>query len=232
MKFSRRFSNRLHGEPVGADTVVVVDVLRSFTTAGVALAGGAAAIYPVPGRAAMERLRRSLSGALAVGSLPGGDPAPGFDVGNSPAALSRIDLRGRAVIISTAAGVTGLLHHRQAPRLYAACLGNARATALAIKAAGAGEVCFVITGEWVDRDGDEDIACADYIEALLRGHPVSATDHGRRVRNSDFGRRFAAGDHAQLPIADLDCCAQADCFAFAMPVRHDGDRPVIVGEAR
>ena len=217
MNYSRYFSNRLHGQPEAGDTVVVVDVLRSFTTAAVALAGGARAIYPVSGRAAMARLRQSLADALAVGSLPGGDPAPGFDVGNSPAALSQIELRGRPVILSTAAGVTGLLRFRHAPRLYAACLGNARATAIAIRDAGAGDVCFVITGEWVDRDGDEDIACADY---------------ERRVRESDFGRRFAAGDHAQLPIADLECCAQADCFAFAMPVRHDGERPLIVVDAR
>ena len=232
MNYSRYFSNRLHGQPEAGDTVVVVDVLRSFTTAAVALAGGARAIYPVSGRAAMARLRQSLADALAVGSLPGGDPAPGFDVGNSPAALSQIELRGRPVILSTAAGVTGLLRFRHAPRLYAACLGNARATAIAIRDAGAGDVCFVITGEWVDRDGDEDIACADYIEALLEGRAASAADYERRVRESDFGRRFAAGDHAQLPIADLECCAQADCFAFAMPVRHDGERPLIVVDAR
>lgn len=69
----------------------------------------------------------------------------------------------------------------------------ARATAAAIRAAGADEVCFVITGEWVDRDGDEDVACADYIEALLRGEPAPAEDFARRVRDSDFGRRFVAG---------------------------------------
>lgn len=231
MRFSRCFSNRLHGEPEAADTVVVVDVLRSFTTAAVALAGGASAVYPVPGRAAMTRLRQALPGALAVGSLPGGDPAPGFDIGNSPAALAAIDLHDRAVILSTAAGVSGLLRYRRVPRLYAATLGNARATAMAIAAAGTAEVCFVITGEWVDRDGDEDIACADYVEALLQGRAVSAAGYERRVRDSDFGRRFAAGGHSQLPRADLELCAQADRFAFAMPVRHAGDRPLIVAEA-
>ena len=39
-----------------------VDVLRSFTTAAVALAGGARAIYPVSGRAAMARLRSTALG--------------------------------------------------------------------------------------------------------------------------------------------------------------------------
>jgi hypothetical protein len=47
------------------------------------------------------------------------------------------------------------------------------------------------------------------------------------VRHSDFGRRFGHPDHSQLPADDLELCAQADRFAFAMPMRHDGDRLVI-----
>jgi 2-phosphosulfolactate phosphatase len=230
MKFSRRFSNHLQNTPDSADTVVVVDVLRSFTTAAVAFARGARCIYPVSGNTPPAAWP-DVGTVVTVGSLPGGDPAPGFDYGNSPAALTEVDLAGKAVVLSTAAGVAGLLRFRQAPRLYAASLAGARATAAAIRAAGAREVCFVITGEWIDRDGDEDIACADYLEALLRGLPVVAADYERRVRESDFGRRFTAGGHSQLPAADLELCAQADRFDFAMSVRQDGDRLVIVAEA-
>lgn len=49
MRFSRIFLNRLQNQPGAEDTVVVIDVLRSFTTAAVALAQGASAIYPVEG---------------------------------------------------------------------------------------------------------------------------------------------------------------------------------------
>ena len=52
MKFSRLFLNRLQNLQHSEDTVVVIDVLRSFTTAAVALARGAAAVYPVDGIAA------------------------------------------------------------------------------------------------------------------------------------------------------------------------------------
>ncbi len=38
MKFSRIYLNRLQNQPAAADTVVVIDTLRSFTTAAVALA--------------------------------------------------------------------------------------------------------------------------------------------------------------------------------------------------
>ena len=48
-----------------------------------------------------------------------------------------------------------------------------------------------------------------------------------RVRDSDFGRRFGHPDNPHLPAADLELCAAADRFEFAMPMRHVGDRLVI-----
>lgn len=229
MKFARRYTNRLESGAEPAHTIVVVDVLRSFTTAAVAFSRGARRIYPVAG-SVLPASWVDRQDCVSVGSLPGGDPAPGFDFGNSPSSLWELDLSGKDLVLSTAAGVAGLLRFRQAPRLYVTSLACARATAEAIRASGAPEVCFVITGEWVDRDGDEDAACADYIEALLRGRAASAADYERRVRESDFGKRFGARRHPHLPKADLELCAQADLYPFAMPVRRDGDMLVIVAE--
>lgn len=227
MKFSRLFLNRLHNQPNVHDTVVVIDVLRSFTTAAVALANRAQAIYPVDGVAAATALLGRLRNPVSVGAVAGGDPVPGFDFGNSPSLLLPTNLAGKTVVMSTAAGVRGLQRFRQARRIFAGSLVCARATAEAIRAAGAEEVCFVITGEWVDRDGDEDIACADYIEALLRGAPAAPESFARRVRESDFGRRFAAGTWPNLPRADLEIASHADRYGFAMPVRREGELLVI-----
>lgn len=227
MKFSRLFLNRLQNQPVVTDTVVVIDVLRSFTSAAVMLSRGARAIYPVERIAAATAMLAEMPLPVSVGAVGGGDPVPGFDFGNSPSQLMQADLAGRQVVMTTAAGVRGLQRFRLARRLYAASLVCARATAEAILAAGADEVCFVITGEWVDRDGDEDIACADYIEALLRGATVAPDEFVQRVRQSDFGLRFSAGTWPNLPLADLDIAAQPDLFTFAMPVRREGEHLVI-----
>lgn len=227
MNFSRIFLNRLQGQVRADDTVVVIDVLRSFTTAAVALSNGAIAVYPVEGVAATVSLAALIPNALSVGAVGGGDPVPGFDFGNSPWQLMQADVAGKNVVMTTAAGVRGLQRFRGARRLYAVSLVCARATADAIRAARARDVCFVITGEWVDRDGDEDIACADYIEALLRGKSPDPDSFARRVRDSDFGRRFAAGTWPNLPRGDLELAARADLFDFAMPVGREGDRLVI-----
>lgn len=227
MKFSRIFLNRLHNQPDAEDTVVVIDVLRSFTTAAVALAKGASAIYPVEAISSATALHARMPGSISIGAIGGGDPIPGFDFGNSPSQLIDAQLSGKTVVMSTAAGVRGLQRFHHARQLYATSLVCARATADAIRAAGASEVCFVITGEWVDRDGDEDIACADYIEALLRDEQPLAESYARRVRDSDFGRRFSAGNWANLPLADLDLCAEADRFDFAMPVHYEDGQLII-----
>ncbi len=227
MEFSRLFLNRLQDPPQGRDVVVVIDVLRSFTTAAIALDRGATAIYPVDSVLAAHQLARRLPRVVTVGAVGGGDPIPDFDFGNSPSQLAGADLHGRPVVMSTAAGVRGLQRFSQARHLFAASLVNARATAAAIAACSAQEVCFIVTGEWVDRDGDEDIACADYLQALLSGEHPDPGIFVERVRNSDFGRRFRAGNSPNLPLADLDLCARADCYDFAMRVEADNGRLVI-----
>lgn len=227
MKFSRIFLNRLQNLPTASDTVVVIDVLRSFTTAAVVLARGARAIYPVEHIAEASALLGRIPEPVSIGAVGGGDPVPGFDFGNSPSQLMDAELSGKSVVMTTAAGVRGLQRFHEARRLYAASLVCAQATAEAIQAAGADEVCFVITGEWVDRDGDEDIACADYIESLLRGEVVEEEKFVQRVRNSDFGQRFTAGTWPNLPLADLDLAAQANIFDFAMLVQREDGRLII-----
>lgn len=205
-------------DPSGA--VVVIDVLRSFSTAAYALAAGACALIPAAGPAEVESLRRRIPGALAMGALPGGKPIKGLDLGNSPTELRARDVHGRLLIQHTAGGVRGLLAAAGATHLLAASLLCARATARYLTALDAPKATLVVTGLWTDRNGEEDFACADLIEAYLRGETPDPDVYIARVRDSDFGRRFAAGREAHLPRSDLDLCACVDRFDFAMPVRR------------
>jgi len=214
----------LHG------AVVVIDVLRSFTTIAYAFAQGAREVIPVDSVEAARELRARDPDALAIGAVGGGSPAPGLDIGNSPATVSGLALAGRRIIQYTAGGTRGLVACDQAVVLLAASLVCASATAAYLRLLRPPSVTLVVTGIWSDRDGDEDHACADLIEALLRGYDPPRAQFAERVRNSDFGRRFAAGTDPNLPLADLDCCAAVDRFGFAMPMNRLRDglliRPV------
>lgn len=209
--------------------VVVIDVLRSFTTAAYALARGATEVVAVASIDAALALRARDAHALAIGATGGGAPAPGLDLGNSPSLVAGADLRGRRVILYTAGGTRGLVACAGADLLLAAGLVCAAATAALLQRLAPPQVTLVVTGTWSDRDGDEDHACADLIEALLRGDDPPRAPYVARVRESDFGRRFGAGTHPHLPAADLDCCAEADRFGFALQVLRGPDGPVIRG---
>src|SRR6185503_1660179 len=102
---------------------------------------------------------------------------------------------GRRIIHCTAAGVRGLVRSRRADRLLASSMVCAGATARYLRRLAPPAIALVVTGNWSDRDGDEDSACADYIEALLRGESPDPAPFAERVRASDFGRRFTDPDH-------------------------------------
>jgi len=201
--------------------VVVIDVLRSFTTAAVAFARGASRIIAVPSVEAARRAAARHPGALTLGAYPGGAPIADFDLPNSPARVAAADVAGRTIVLLTAGGVRGLVAARRASVVLAGSLVCARGTVRYLRTLGVPEVTLVVTGTWTDRDGDEDFACADLLEARLDGLDPPAEGYAARVRGSDFGRRFAAGTDPSLPAADLDHCAAVDRYAFAMPVHRD-----------
>jgi 2-phosphosulfolactate phosphatase len=164
---------------------------------------------------------------MTTGAQAGGAPVEGLDFGNSPSQVVGRDLSGAVLIQYTAGGVRGLIDCDHATEVLAGSLVCARATAAYIQRLGAATVTFVITGLWTDRDGDEDHACADLIEAHLRGPVTDVAPFERRVRASDFGRRFGTAAFPHLPARDLELCAAADRFGFAMPMRRSGDGLVI-----
>jgi 2-phosphosulfolactate phosphatase len=72
--------------------VVVIDVLRAFTTAAHAFDRGAEKILPVASVKEAFQLRKRLPGSFIMGEVDGIKPE-GFDFGNSPDQISAMDLQ-------------------------------------------------------------------------------------------------------------------------------------------
>ena len=215
-------------------TVVVIDVLRAFSTAAYAFAAGVSEILLVREVEEAEALRLQFPEARITGEV-GGRHVPGFDFGNSPGELMGADLAGRRLIQRTSAGTQGVVLSSAADHLLAASLVCASATAAYIRRLAPEQVTFVITGQsdssaW---DADEDAACADYLEALLQGEdpaPELFIDQNKiieRVRNSPTGLLFADPEALHLPLPDLEYCLQINRFDFAMPVRRQNGLVVL-----
>jgi 2-phosphosulfolactate phosphatase len=203
--------------------VVVVDVIRAFTTAAYAFGAGAAAIYLVGDVDEALRFKSDHPGVLAMGENRGMRPA-GFDLPNSPAVVARAELSGRTLVQRTSAGTQGVVAATSATRLWAAGLANASATARAVDASGLGDPTYVITGcfaDRADRTGDDDRMTAELIERVRRGRPADAAATSAALQASDEAQRTLALPAEHCDPADIELAARVDVFDFAMEVERD-----------
>ncbi len=200
-------------------TVVVIDVLRAFTTAAYAFAAGAADITLVAEIEEAFALRERNPDVLLVGEVNGW-PIDGFDYGNSPSVFLEHDMSGRHLVQRTTAGTQGAVRSRKADTLLATSLCCARATVDYVRRHPTPSITLVVTGARPGDPGDEDTACADYLEALLKGRSPNQGEIVRRVRQSEAARKFLDPVFPKFPLADLECALEIDRFDFALPVRR------------
>ncbi|WP_416981750.1 2-phosphosulfolactate phosphatase [Streptomyces sp. T028] len=209
----------------GPAAVVVIDVLRAFTTAAWAFTRGAERIVLA---ASLEEARAYKSRHPDWITLKDGPPAPGFDTVNSPGLVRSLDLAGRTLVQKTTHGTAGALAARNAPLLLCAGFTVAAATARALRAVRPRQVTYVITGD--DGHADEDLACARYIADLTAGRTADPAPYLRRAGASvraaelaDGVRRGYRGIHPE----DTALCLEADGHDFAMAAAVEEGRVVL-----
>ena len=92
--------------------VVVVDVLRAFTTAAYAFGAGATHIFLVGSVEEALDFKATNPGVLAMGENYGEKP-PGFNFSNSPVEIATADVTGRTLVQRTSAGTQGVVQARR-----------------------------------------------------------------------------------------------------------------------
>jgi len=173
----------------------------------------------------------------------GGLPPEGFDYGNSPAEFSRLDLRGRRVIIATSNGTRALVRAADAPAVFTGSLLNLTAVcrAAAAEAAQLGlGLTFLCAGTDLARSFSlEDTAvCGAMVEAVVVNHEgrieeLKLTDSAMaayRLFRSYSSPRLIFGEamHGQALVgiglaADLDFCSQIDLYGVTPRLHRAGD---------
>jgi 2-phosphosulfolactate phosphatase len=199
------------------DTVVVIDVLRAFTTAAFAFKAGVEEIYLTSTVEGAFELRDKFPGASIMGEV-GGYPVDGFDFSNSPSALVGVDLSGRTIIQRTSAGTQGVVHSSNARNILTTGLCTVSETVRKIQLLAPSSLTLVETGVFPGGWGDEDVACADLIEALLLGRSPDMERIIHRVRESKSGGYYGDTENMIFPPSDLELALDVDRFSFSMPV--------------
>jgi 2-phosphosulfolactate phosphatase len=201
-------ARRAHG------TVVVIDVLRSFTVSAFAFAGGARECRLVPTTAEARALASSIPGALLCAEEDA-LPIEGIAISNSPTQIRAADLKERVLVQRSSAG-TPVVAAVDSEDIFAASLVVARATVQACLLRNPSVLTLVASADY-----PEDHACALYMEGITRGETRDIEAMLQPLRDSERYRRVMSGTWPGFPPSDLELALQPDRFDFAMPVTRE-----------
>lgn len=208
--------------------VIAIDVIRAFTVAAYALAGGASSLWLVRTVPEALALRERDPSALLAGEIDG-RLIPGFDLNNSPYKISQTDVRGRRIIQRTGAGTQGAVGARHATHILVCALTNARATARYAAQLSEAEhipITLLPTGSSIeDTRRNEDDYCADYLEALWTNPAAADAIVAEGIARLQEQGRFSYFDmphDGDFPSEDQDLVLAVDRFDFVMvgTVKH------------
>jgi 2-phosphosulfolactate phosphatase len=205
---------------------VVIDVFRAFSLAVYAYARGAQQIFPVAAIEAARELKRAHPEWLLLGERQA-RPLPGFDAGNSPTELERIDVRGRTLVHTTHSGTQGLTSVRLADEVLTGALVNAGAIVRYIRRRSPRRVTLVRMGHEAREPCDEDDACAELLRAGLEGRPYAVEGLRERLRRAPSAQKFFDPDCWWAPERDFELCTALDAFDFVLRRAEVDGRPVL-----
>jgi 2-phosphosulfolactate phosphatase len=209
-------------EEQAAGIVLVIDVIRAFTVAAYAFAGGASGLWLVSTVEQALALRERQPDALLAGEISGRF-IPGFDLNNSPHRMALADVRGRRIIQRTGAGTQGAVRACNASYLLVASLTNARATACYAAAlsqeTGLPITCVPTEPARGTLVRNEDRYCSDYLEALIlqpEQAPHILRDRLACLHAEGRFRHWDQEDGEDFPASDPGRILAVDCFHFVM----------------
>jgi 2-phosphosulfolactate phosphatase len=199
---------------------VIIDVFRAFSLEAYLFDAGVKCIYPVGLIEDAYELKEKNPDWILAGERHGAI-LPGFDTGNAPSELYRLELNGKTVVHTTSAGTQGVDNAKGADEILGASLVNARATAEYIRRSGAEEVSLVCMGLEGVEETDEDTLCARYIKALLEG-TEDALNMNQEIENLKYtsgAKFFDEKQNLVFPRADFGMCVELNKFNFV--IRYD-----------
>lgn len=164
----RRYSG-IEGAKKAEGIVIIIDVFRAGNTSLACFHQGAEAVIPVGELDRAYELKREHPDYILAGER-NSYPPRGFDLGNSPVEASKMDMKGRTVILTTSAGTQGIVHAGNPEKIFIATFANADAVVRHIQSLHPGKVSIVSMGFEGGEPADEDELCAFYLE--LKFHNI------------------------------------------------------------
>jgi len=199
--------------------VVVIDVLRAFTTACYLFENKVKRIIPVDTVESAFELKKRHPDYILVGEKQGWKIS-GFDYDNSPTEIKGKNFLNKTVIMLTSTGTKGIMKlPKDIKEIITASFVNCRAVSKYIKSSNERTVYFVCTDNRYD--DNEDYLCAQYIKNLLEGKKPNFKKIKNYLINHPTSYGFLKKPLTKNSRQDFDLCLELDKFNFVIKAHRN-----------
>jgi hypothetical protein len=193
-------------EQVEAEFVIVIDVIRAFTTAAYAFDRGAEKIILVSTTQEAFALKKENPVYVLIGEV-GGEHIPGFDYCNSPVKISTADLKGKTLVQRTSSGTQGVIRSITSKKILCSSFVVAQATLKRIQHVKPKTITFLITG------GLKTEHKGEHVEAMVGQELLGYTDPMYNAELYYWHRRKVGGE------AEVDYLIQEEEHVIPIEVK-------------
>ena len=213
----------ISGAKQARGVVVIIDVFRAFSVACYAFDSGAIQYIAVGDAKSAFELQKRYSNSVLVGEREE-KKIEGFDFGNSPTEILKVNLKGKTVIHTTTAGTNGLVNAKNASLLLTGSFVNADAIVKYIKTLKPEHVTLVAMGYRAETTAEEDVLCARLISERLKGQKPDFQKQLTDLKTGSGSRFFNPKNIDFSPPTDFFLCTMIDRFDFVLRAerRYDG----------
>ena len=217
-----RILHLIEGAQKATGITVIIDVFRAFSMEAYMMAMGAEKIIPVGASDEAYKLKKENPGFILAGERHG-KILPGFDTGNSPWELGKINVEGKTIVHTTSAGTQGIANAGNAGEILGCALVNAKATAEYIRKKAPAVVSLVCMGLEALEPTEEDTLCAEYIKSLLSGKKMDMDKETEKLKTTSGAKFFDRSQNDVFPENDFYMCTEVDKFNFIMRYEKDNN---------
>ena len=203
---------------------VIIDVFRAFSVACYVVDAGASRIIATSDVSEAFLLKKKYKNSVLVGERDE-KKIEGFDFGNSPTEIIKADLSGKTIIHTTTAGTQGLINAINADIILTGSFVNADAIVNYTKSVNPDIVSLVGMGYRATISAEEDLLCAEMIEARLNNESSSFEGRIADLQNTSGKRFFNPVNIEFSPPTDFFLCTMVSRFDFVLKAtkRLDGN---------
>ncbi len=201
------------------ELIVVIDVLRAFTTACYAISNNPKDYIIVPDIDSAYKLKRKNPNYILIGER-NGYKITGFDYGNSPTEIKDVDFSNKTVVHTTTLGTRGVINALKCTKeVITGSFVNAKAIANYLKKRNP-NVVFLFSTYGLS-DDNEDLMFAKYIKGYFENKPLDIKIIKGSLMKHKSGIRYLVNPRTKYSKSDFFLALELDKFNFVIKAHFD-----------